>query len=563
MKILRQLAVILGCATLLTQAFSQLPPGGGGGSGGGPGGGSNWQVLSVVRTGSNTYYNWIYDQYGNAQAYNFSMPWGGPEIANAYNGTHYNLTARMESAGTVKVRIQWVGSAPTPSYVWMKISASASYGLMMASADDPPPSASGDANDGIGDPKVLVPGGGQSSGYEYFKVPVGSNGIAEKTITLSATGYYTAPYASVGASCGASWASPDVLVFDGDLMTFDNVLQSIINQNSSFASTSGSAYPVNGWQKVNGIASAYPVLMKKGTNINVSLHYKADVDWAEPSPAVQYDLSASHSSYQTFINWPIQTGTASDSWQNKSFISNQTLQNKIYVLQYDLVWNLAPEQPFNIANLGTGVESMYVTWDTPLGETVTRKRIHWAVTTASGSTTEEQAADKIALDLGARTNKSTSAVLNPGLEWSLLDGTVNGDCDDWARMMKRAMNLLGIAASTLEVHASTNSNVRDLQNEYIDPETGQNCYLIMDFSMRTTVGAPNSGYGWNAYEGACETANRVYTLFPYLKGISDRDIFNQLGFTQFWVLTNGTPGVGYNWYVTKVVAYEPKPVLTP
>lgn len=202
MKFLRHFISIFGLVLCGTIGQAQI---------GGPGEGSNWEVLPVILAGTNTYYNW-YQGTNGPVSNSFSSLWGsGPP--NAVNSTSHSLTARMVSDGTITVRIKWIGTGAQPTSVWVKVQGSAYFGPGLLTPDEPEV-VSGTASNGLDDAVVPAPaGGGISSGQEYFKLSVGSNGIAEKTIALNTTAYRTAPWANVSAGCGANNVSPDPFVF--------------------------------------------------------------------------------------------------------------------------------------------------------------------------------------------------------------------------------------------------------------------------------------------------------------------------------------------------------------
>jgi hypothetical protein len=344
-------------------------------------------------------------------------------------------------------------------------------------------------------------------------------------------------------------------------MTFDNTLADIINQNTTFGSETGSAYPVRGWRKVGPSPEAFPVLMKKDTNINLTLRHKIEVDWAEPTPGVLYDLSASQSLSGLFYNWPAQQGTAAETFQSKSFVSQQKLPNKIHKWTYNPAWQALAEEPFGAPILNTGSETAFVTWDSPLGEVATRIRINWVVTAADGATTDELAADGVHQAIPLLRPGHTNIVPG-GQEWKLMDpssvNTFQGECDEYARLMKKIMNLLGIQASVTLIYASTDANVESAESRIID---GQLYWLVMDFGEQD----------WNGFEGVCLTAGKCYAVWPKYKADSVQHMFMLLPFTQYWCRTSGdaVPGffnaVGIYWY--PVVSYrtpaEPKPNIYP
>lgn len=112
-----------------------------------------------------------------------------------------------------------------------------------------------------------------------------------------------------------------------------------------------------------------------------------------------------------------------------------------------------------------------------------------------------------------------------GEEWRLLDPDpyYKGECDEHARLMVKAMHILGIPAAPSRIYASTDSEVDTPEyREDFPDEVGR--WLVMDFNtdpIPTWVGAD-----WNAFEGVCKTAGRVYSIAPRHKGLNVRDFFN-------------------------------------
>lgn len=272
-----------------------------------------------------------------------------------------------------------------------------------------------------------------------------------------------------------------------------------------------------------------------------------------------------------FISWPDAAGQASASVQNTTFTSANPLLDKIHSFAYMPDWVIKPEQPFLVQSKVTGTSTVFVTWGPPIGEVVTLKRLSWAVNAVSsqpvqtGMPGEENAADRIWMAIPVRFGRT----IVEGEEWRLLDPDpyYKGECDEHARLMVKAMHILGIPAAPSRIYASTDSEVDTPEyREDFPDEVGR--WLVMDFNtdpIPTWVGAD-----WNAFEGVCKTAGRVYSIAPRHKGLNVRDFFNRLQFEQYWVKTrnNFPPGTTTpsSWgppTIPPTPVHAPKPILTP
>lgn len=238
------------------------------------------------------------------------------------------------------------------------------------------------------------------------------------------------------------------------------------------------------------------------------------------------------------------TSTGAD--QVITVTADANLPNVVSRLLRYIVWKIKTGGKEIVAGF-SGPHKIYVTYGSPSGG-VTEKRMQWSCRKAGGQNTPETIADKIQLGVS-----SDTAFGGGGTdEWNLLAGG-SGDCDNQARLMRDAVQLLGSSPATVElVRASTNAgagNCLDLESKWVIFSGTR--YLIMDF----TVGP---GHNWNAYEGTCKTAGHFYAITPRLKATDDYDMLKKLSCEQYWVKSPVPPG-NSGWGVTASYSLVPKP----
>lgn len=508
-------------------AIAQTPPPGGGGGGGGGGGewGSNWQVQEAVLDGQTEHFGWQPGPNGPEATY-ASYTWQQFQPAMAENATPADLPVRAHSHGTITVKIKWVSLSNPPDAVWIKLHAAAGCEFWVW---DPAPSISLDNY--VGSPMEEYPYGAYRDGNDGFKLNRGANNIYQKTITLDADCTASGPWQMVSAGCGADLQHPGQLVYQVCSMPF-TVLASIIDQDTTFGSSTGNPYPVNGFHlDANLQPHAYPVLVQKRTQQQVTLWQMMRTEQWTPTKGVQYDTGGVDT--QTTFN--SQQFTASENGVAGYYTSVQYLDDKVYSRTYDVLWQATPEQPFAGKNGYAGSNTMFVSWGAPLGEVPTLKRVRWVVQAASGATTEETAADGVWTAIPTARGGHVN-VVPFGQEWKLMDddNSYEGECDEFARLMMRMMHTLGISASTSQVYASLDANVEVLEDPVL--YNGKTYWLIMNF------GGANP---WNAYEGFCRTAGHCYAVWDKYKANSSFELYTILPFSQYWAETNNNVTPGY------------------
>lgn len=150
-----------------------------------------------------------------------------------------------------------------------------------------------------------------------------------------------------------------------------------------------------------------------------------------------------------------------------------------------------------------------------------------------------------------KTNFSGTASFPIPQGWILLDGKL-GDCDDQARCMKVAADILGLPKSHVRlVKASEDAgagNCLDFDTRVIN---GKTQYLLLDCDT-------GDEYNWNLWQGCCETNNRYYSITPEIDATNDYEILKQLKCQQWWCLTTKPPS-DPRCRVIKPVEEVPKP----
>jgi hypothetical protein len=178
-------------------------------------------------------------------------------------------------------------------------------------------------------------------------------------------------------------------------------------------------------------------------------------------------------------------------------------------------------------DMGTsGTHKVYVIYGTPTGSAPTVKRIAWVTTAASACSNATEVCDGIHLALAGDPPEDG----NQGTivdDWRLLDGSPYvGECDEQARFMKRAVNVIGVAGGTaFNVYASTDSDPTDYETR-----SAADAGITWDLDGDGTTGeeqvglkfdfAGGTGANINAFEGALDLvgeAGHVYAVWPSLK----------------------------------------------
>ena len=305
----------------------------------------------------------------------------------------------------------------------------------------------------------------------------------------------------------------EYVLFESD----HNVLR---NWNTNFAD--GEDAPLfnpRGWRLNPPPEVANPVSHTKNQNVTIKVRHKV-----LPEELTYHFYSGDPQNYLSFHDSGFPSGT----WHVTTMTSDFPLPNRSGVINYYMVWHALDGIWFlHFENMGNNL--IYITWDTPIDQNPTLKRMHWAVTYANNSTTQEQAPDGIWNQLGdnAPPFEPGEKPLEQNATWKLLDGNVSGECDEQALLMVRAMRILGIPAELQLIRASTEGPVTDLESKEIN---GRIAWLVMDFDM-------GPGYNWNAFEGCCVTAGKWYAVWPKAKANSAFEMYQLLDFQQYYIYT--------------------------
>ena len=225
---------------------------------------------------------------------------------------------------------------------------------------------------------------------------------------------------------------------------------------------------------------------------------------------------------------------------------------------------------------------MYVTWAKPIASlyvptvnTATLRRMDYVCNAAKGATSLLGAADMV-WNVIADQAMTTNYKAQPGKQivpygdndWKILDGTYSGECDEQARLMHRALAVLGIASEVKLMRASLDlADVFNVErrNDLIDPATGlmRPAYLMMDFNT-SGAGSP----AWNSFEALCVVPGRHYAVWDKYKANTAAEVFTAFPFRQFWVFTteNKEPGAllsdGVHYAFFEKIA-DPNPAAKP
>ncbi|MBM3852993.1 MAG: hypothetical protein FJ399_07530, partial [Verrucomicrobia bacterium] len=249
----------------------------------------------------------------------------------------------------------------------------------------------------------------------------------------------------------------------------------------------------------------------------------------------------------------------------------QALPSVLRLLDGPLGWSIGVDGAFYAGN-DSGPHRMYVRWGPPAGSDLTVRRLDWVCQTANGATTAELIADRLHAAIYSQVSFNVGA--NPQVDgWALKDGGA-GDCDNLARLMEQAFNVVGAynnppmttVASVALVRASTDANCLGPIESRVAAD-GVTEYLLLDwFNSGTT-------HHWNLFEGCCSAAGYYYAFGVFRAGTGDpilikaadplgvlRGLRDGRGVRQFWVRTDsGRPPGEPDTYIVSSSA-EPEPI---
>lgn len=300
-----------------------------------------------------------------------------------------------------------------------------------------------------------------------------------------------------------------------------NLLQ---DYNADYAGT-GAAYSEPEW--VNG-GDNHPVSHTKDTKITAKVKIKV-----EPA-GITFDLKGAGPDGYVDFNKAVVTSTGAD--QEVAVTADANLPNEVDTMTKSIDWTIKVGTLECVAGTSGG-HKIYVTYGTPTGGGYTEKRINWVCLKADGKSTQETCAD--ALHDAVAAGATFGSAGTDG--WALLDGG-NGDCDNQARCMKNAVEMLGCGPASVKcVRASTDAGAGNCLNLETHPSHA-NWYLIMDFNSN-----PSSRY-WNLFEGCCEAAGHYYAITPKKKEDNDYEMLKAVSCQQ--VYCEISVGAGGGWTVT-------------
>jgi hypothetical protein len=309
---------------------------------------------------------------------------------------------------------------------------------------------------------------------------------------------------------------------------------------------------------------SYPVVQKRGTKLVVALTF--DVTSSEPGAIGYHLVGSGEGACWTFTKdgtWP---GPGSALAIN-GVTAAQALPDTVGILKDKSIhWTIiANGQSYDLGN--TGPHKVYRTFDTPQDGHETVARLEGTpssagagcCTWAEGQNTAEAVVDAIWNSLGDfgwqggtdhdppfEPGEKSQTITGPSYWarcWELMDGDVDGECDEQAALMNFCCRDVGLAANTRLVHASTNGGA----GHCLNMETR---YVGQHGNERLILAASPGPSNWQQFEGCCEVpvVHHYYAVWPAIKATDDYDMLkNKLagtwGWKQYWVYYN--PNVGF------------------
>lgn len=255
-----------------------------------------------------------------------------------------------------------------------------------------------------------------------------------------------------------------------------------------------------------------PISHTKNTKISTTVKVKV-----EPSD-INFDLIGDGPDGYVDFETTGQTSTGAD--QDIPVTANANLPDQVSTLTKSIDWKIKVGTTECSAG-SSGAHKIYVTYGTPSGSVVTEKRISWACTKADGSATEKDCADHIHDALGnVDPPHEPDEKPNLGTGWELLGTNTYGECHQQADLMKLALEMLGVPATSYLTYASksTDTNVMSPDSKIQD---GKLWWLVFDFD--------GNGVADNRFEGSVEVASHNYAVWPKLDANSKCELLRQVG----------------------------------
>lgn len=220
------------------------------------------------------------------------------------------------------------------------------------------------------------------------------------------------------------------------------------------------------------------------------------------------------------------------------------------LIDQQIAWSYkVPSGSDNWIVMNTTVHDIYQSYDDPVGSPpAPRKRVQTVCNNAEDETTEEGIADGLVDWIDDALNDQLGGQISPYVDaWCYYDPNADGlECDDQARMMKLALELLGVEAYEVQVNASTDrNNVFDdeeqdcpicYQHEYLCltdgsvPHAFAGCCLVIDDGecILYSVWDPDDGKHEKAWES--EVTNNP----PAGLSAAGLALLNRIGLSQAW-----------------------------
>jgi hypothetical protein len=296
--------------------------------------------------------------------------------------------------------------------------------------------------------------------------------------------------------------------------------------NSNFGGSGGNGYVPRGW-------------VKEGANNPVShtRNSKVSVDAGVFVSLAGLDCTLTAWSIADGLNFPNTLFRSSGANQPLSLTSSDSLANKVAILNDKINWGIFFADGGWCPLEESGPHKMYVTCGTP-GDGPTKKRIEYVCTKAQGKVSEEDCVKAIWDAVYNDTHFIPTANGSQLDGWSLLDGwfSQGGDCDNQARCMAYAVDMLGIRPAAVRVvigsinagAGNCSSDLPMVLQERIPP-----CAV-----HGTEKLCLNESGTWNAYQGCCVVAGKYYAISPHVQADNDYEMLKQLinnhGWQQFY-----------------------------
>lgn len=336
------------------------------------------------------------------------------------------------------------------------------------------------------------------------------------TATTSTATTSTATTSSAGYSggTGTETSSTGDGAFQINSLLFENG-SALRNYNTNYyGGSSAAVLPKGGVRNVDtGEFSANPFIHPLGNSFPTTVNYDFTFQPAENRSA-NYKLG-SNSTVFTYLS-PYYTARGN----SLSVILDDFLhvQKAIGVFTpYSATWRCTADQDYLdvMPGLASPPGKMYVTLHNPI-TTVTSakptiKRMSLVCDKAKDAINAEGVADEIWDYLQAEVNFLGTAIndwgADPNIVWKLLDEpNRNGDCDDWAFLMRQCVGLLGVTADVNFICASTDTgDVLDMEEKIVTVSgVDKIAYLTMKFPPDPDN--PNAS-PWNRYEGVCKVSS--------------------------------------------------------